>query len=57
MSRAVVLASHPEGAVTEQDFAVVDVADTDLPVGFFSNPEPRDLARRRVPAMDDRRRG
>ncbi|MEL0204431.1 MAG: NADP-dependent oxidoreductase, partial [Halieaceae bacterium] len=35
MSRAVVLARHPEGAVTEQDFAVVDVADTDLPAGFF----------------------
>ena len=35
MSRAVVLARHPEGAVTEQDFAVADVADTDLPAGFF----------------------
>ena len=35
MSRAVVLARHPEGAVTEQDFAVVDVANTDLPGGFF----------------------
>ena len=35
MSRAVVLARHPEGAVTEQDFAVVDVADIDLPAGFF----------------------
>ena len=28
MSRAVVLARHPEGAVTEQDFAVVDVVLT-----------------------------
>ena len=35
MSRAVVLARHPEGAVTEQDFAVADLADTDLPAGFF----------------------
>ena len=35
MSRAVVLARHPEGAVTEQDFAVVEVTDTDLPKGYF----------------------
>jgi len=31
MSRAVVLARHPESAVTEQDFAVVEVTDTNLP--------------------------
>jgi NADPH-dependent curcumin reductase CurA len=35
MSRAVVLARHPEGAVTEQDFAVVEVTDTHLPKGHF----------------------
>ena len=35
MSRAVVLAKHPEGAVTEQDFAVVEEADIDLPAGYF----------------------
>ena len=35
MSRAVVLARHPEGAVTEQDFSVVEVADAELPKGYF----------------------
>ena len=38
MSRAVVLARHPEGAVTEQDFAVVEVSDTDLARGLLSDP-------------------
>ena len=35
MSRAVVLARHPEGAVMEADFAVVDVPETALPAGHF----------------------
>jgi NADPH-dependent curcumin reductase CurA len=30
-----VLARHPESAVTEQDFAVVEVADANLPKGYF----------------------
>ena len=35
MSRAVVLARHPEGAVTEADFAVVEVPEAALPAGHF----------------------
>ena len=35
MSRAVVLAQHPEGEVTEADFAVVEVSDAALPAGHF----------------------
>ncbi len=35
MSLAVVLARHPEGAVMEADFAVVDVPETALPAGHF----------------------
>jgi NADPH-dependent curcumin reductase CurA len=35
MSRAVVLARHPEGAVTEADFAVVEVPEVALPAGHF----------------------
>lgn len=35
MSRAVVLVRHPEGAVTEADFGVVEVPDAPCPAGYF----------------------
>ena len=35
MTRAVVLARHPEGAVTEQDFKVVEMPVGDCPAGYF----------------------
>ena len=35
MTRAVVLARHPEGAVTEQDFEVIEMPGGDCPAGYF----------------------
>ena len=35
MTRAVVLARHPDGAVTEQDFKVVEMPVGDCPAGYF----------------------
>ena len=35
MTRAVVLARHPEGAVAEQDFEVIEMPGGDCPAGYF----------------------
>ncbi|NDH41288.1 MAG: NADP-dependent oxidoreductase, partial [Gammaproteobacteria bacterium] len=35
MSRAVVLAAHPDGPVVAEDFAIVDVVEPALPEGHF----------------------
>ena len=35
MTRAVVLARHPEGAVAEQDFEVIEMPVGDCPAGYF----------------------
>ena len=35
MTRAVVLARHPEGAVVEQDFDVIEMPVGDCPAGYF----------------------
>ena len=35
MTRAVVLARHPEGAVAEQDFDVIEMPVGDCPAGYF----------------------
>ena len=35
MTQAVVLARHPEGAVTEHDFEVIEMPVGDCPAGYF----------------------